>query len=78
MKLKIHNRIYNWDHVHEIYPDYEYAVVNQFYPQIYILTTGRELPFKFTFKTAADIKQTSEDALQAAQNILDKAITEME
>ena len=77
MKLKIHNLIYNWRHVIEICPDYERAGLNQFYPRISILIAGRELPFKVTFKTEADKKQTSEEALQTAQNILDKAIAEM-
>ena len=75
MKLKIHNRYYNWANIREIYPDTKY-IEGEFYPRIAIVfSNGEERLFNFDSKTykRAEIK----DALQTAQDLLDKAMAEM-
>jgi hypothetical protein len=75
MKLKIHNRIYNWRHIREIFPDTKY-VEGGFYPRIVIIfSNGNERFFNFDLESYK--KAEAKDALRAAQDILDKAIAEM-
>lgn len=75
MKLKIHTRFYNWNHIREIWAETKY-VDNKYCPRIGIIfANGDERVFNFDLKS--EMKKSPEEALQSAQAILDKAISEM-
>ncbi len=76
MKLKIHNRYYNWANIRGIYPDTKY-IDGEFYPRIGIVFSNGEERL-FNFDSEIHKKAEVKDALQAAQDLLDKAIAEME
>jgi hypothetical protein len=75
MKLKIHNRIYNWTNIREIYPSTKWDE-GSYYPQIVIVYSNGEHR-SVTFNMEEYKKTENKNALQTAQDLLDKAITEM-
>jgi hypothetical protein len=76
MKLKIHHRYYNWANIREIYPDTKY-IEGKFCPRIGIVFSNGEERL-FNFDSEMYKKTEVKDAYQAAQDLLDKAIAEME
>lgn len=75
MKLKIHNRTYNWNHIREIYPTTKWKE-GSYYPEIFIVySNGEHRSFAFDIEDYK--KGEHQDALQSAKDILDKAIAEM-
>lgn len=75
MKLKIHTRFYNWNHIREIWAETKY-IDEKHYPRIGIVFANGNERF-FNFDRKEDEKETIQEALQSAQSILDKAIAEM-
>lgn len=75
MKLKIHNRYYNWTNIREIYPSAKWDE-SSYYPQIVIVYSNGEHR-SATFNMEEYKKTEDKDAIQAAQDLLDKAIAEM-
>lgn len=75
MKLKIHNRYYNWSNIREIYPSATWDE-GSYYPEIIIVFANGEHR-SYALNTEEYKKGEFEEAYQVAQDILDKAIAEM-